>query len=428
MAPPFNSSYLCNNAAFKLNFEPTVASVGNDQAVCINSPALALGGSPAGGTWTGPGVSGSVAAGFVFTPSAALAGTQVLTYTVPGATSACTVSAQLTVTVASPVAATATAQASVCAGSGAVALTGGQPAGGIWSGPGVSGSAAAGFVFTPTLALVGPQQLTYTVTSTSACGGSSSRATATIVVLTAPTVVLPADTVLCPGSRQAFRLRATPAGGVWSGANVSAAGLFTPPALPGTSVVTYTVNPGTACPVVATRRITLLAQPVLAPVLVPGACVPSNVAPLVVHYRQPAGLPADAVLTWNFGDDSTTVTGSDVTHTYLRAGTFRPRVTLRYNQSRCGQTLPLTPVEVLGMFVPNVFTPNNDQQNDLFAPRVGGCPPRLQVFSRWGQPVYENAAYQNTWDGAGLAPGIYYYLLTPPDGGAVVKGWVELVR
>jgi hypothetical protein len=425
---PTYGIYLCNNAAFKLNFEPTVASVGNDQAVCINSPALPLSGSPAGGTWAGPGVSGSVAAGFVFTPSAALAGAQVLTYTVPGATAACTVSARLTITVASPVAATATAQASVCAGSGPVALTGGQPAGGIWSGPGVSGSVAAGFVFTPTLALVGPQQLTYTVTSAAACGGGSSRATATIVVLAAPTVVLPADTVLCPGSRQAFRLQATPAGGVWSGAGVSAGNLFTPPALPGTSVVTYTVNPGTACPVVATRRITLLAQPVLAPALVPGACVPSNVAPLVVHYRQPAGLPADAVLTWNFGDDSTTVTGSDVTHTYLRDGTFRPRVTLRYNQSRCGQTLALPPVEVLDMLVPNVFTPNGDQQNDLFAPRLGGCPPRLQVFSRWGQPVYENAAYQNTWDGAGLAPGIYYYLLTPPDGGAVVKGWVELVR
>jgi hypothetical protein len=52
----------------------------------------------------------------------------------------------------------------------------------------------------------------------------------------------------------------------------------------------------------------------------------------------------------------------------------------------------------------------------------------LQVFSRWGQPVYESAAYQNNWDGAGLAPGIYYYLLTPPDGAAPIKGWVELLR
>ena len=144
--------------------------------------------------------------------------------------------------------------------------------------------------------------------------------------------------------------------------------------------------------------------------------------------RQPAGLPADAVLTWNFGDDSTTVTGLDVTHTYLREGTFRPHVTLSFNQSRCGLALSLAPIEVQKMFIPNIFTPNADRQNDLFAPRLGGCPPRLQVFSRWGQRVYENAAYQNTWDGAGLAPGTYYYLLTPPDGSPPIKGWVELVR
>ncbi|MEJ7658748.1 MAG: hypothetical protein WKG07_03545 [Hymenobacter sp.] len=31
-------------------------------------------------------------------------------------------------------------------------------------------------------------------------------------------LVVAADTVLCPGSAQAFRLRATPAGGTWSGA------------------------------------------------------------------------------------------------------------------------------------------------------------------------------------------------------------------
>lgn len=425
----FGGNYLCNNAAFKLNFEPTSATVGNDQTVCVNSSPVALSGQPGGGTWTGPGVSGSVATGFIFTPSPALAGAQVLTYTVPGATAACSASARLTITVDNPVLATATAQAPVCAGSGPVALTGGSPAGGVWSGPGVSGSVAAGFVFTPTLALVGPQQLTYTVTSSAACGGGTSRATVTIVVLTAPAVVLPPDTVLCPGRTQAFRLRATPAGGVWSGQGVSAGNLFTPPALPGTSVLTYTVNPGTACPVVATRRITLLAQPVLAPVLVPGPCVPSNVAPLVVHFNQPAaGLPSDAVLTWYFGDDSTAVTGLDVTHTYRRAGTFRPRVVLSYNQSRCGQALGLPPVEVLGMFVPNVFTPNADGQNDRFMPRIGGCPPRLQVFSRWGQQVYENAAYLNTWDGAGLAPGIYYYLLTPSDGSPALKGWVEVVR
>ena len=426
--PGYNTP--CNNAAFKLNFEPTVAAVGPSQAVCDSSPPLKLGGTPAGGTWTGPGVSGSVAAGFIFTPSPALAGAQQLTYTVPGATSACTVAAQLTVTVSSAAQAVAAALPAVCANNGPVPLTGGTPAGGTWSGPGVSGSVAAGFVFTPSAALVGTQRLTYTIAAVLACGNVGSQASTTIQVLGTATVAVAADTVLCPGSAQAFRLRATPAGGVWAGPGVSAGNLFTPPAAPGTFVLTYTVNTGTACPVVGTRRITLLAPAVLAPALVPGTCVPSTVAPLVVHFRQdPASLPPDAVLTWHFGDDSTAVvTGFDVTHTYLKAGTYRPRVTLSFNQNRCSTALALPPVVVQGMLIPNVFTPNGDGQNDLFAPRLGGCPPRLQVFSRWGQQVYENAAYQNTWDGAGVAAGVYYYLLTPPDGSAPIKGWVELVR
>ncbi len=421
---------LCNNAAFKLNFEPTVAAVGQDQALCVSSPPLALGGLPSGGFWAGPGVSGSVATGFVFTPSPALVGTQTLTYTVPGATVACTASARLLVTVSSPVRAVAAALPPVCASSGPLALTGGSPAGGTWSGPGVSGSGAGGYVFTPSQALIGTQTLTYTVAAVAACGGAGSQASTTIQVLTAPVVTVPADTVLCPGSGQAFRLRGAPAGGTWAGPGVSAAGVFTPPATPGTVALTYTVAPAVGCAASATRRVTLLAVPVLAPQLVPGPCVPSAVAPLVVHFNQPAaGLPADAVLNWNFGDDSTAVTtGPDVTHTYRKAGTYRPRVTLRFNQGRCGQVLNLPPVVVQDMLIPNVFTPNADGQNDLFTPRLGGCPPRLQVFSRWGQQVYEHAAYQNTWDGAGLAAGIYYYLLTPPDGATAIKGWVELVR
>jgi hypothetical protein len=428
-SPATGSFDLCNNAAFKLNFEPTTAAVGNDQALCIDTPPLPLSGQPAGGLWTGPGVSGSVATGFTFTPSSALVGAQVLTYTVPGATAACTASARLTITVSRPAQATATALVAACAGSGPVALTGGRPAGGTWAGPGVSGSVASGFVFTPSQALVGTQQLTYSVANAAACGSSTSRVTVPIVVLAAPNVALPTDTVLCPGSTQAFRLRASPAGGTWAGPGVSAGNLFTPPALPGTSVLTYTVSPGTACPVVATRRITLLAVPMLAPVLVPGTCVPSAVAPVVVHFRQPTtGLPTDAVLTWDFGDASPAVTGLDVTHTYLQAGTYRPHVTLGFNQTRCEQALVLAPIVVEAMLIPNAFTPNADSHNDFFEPRVGGCPPRLQVFSRWGQPVYESAAYQNNWDGAGLAPGIYYYLLTPPDGAAPIKGWVELLR
>ena len=99
---------------------------------------------------------------------------------------------------------------------------------------------------------------------------------------------------------------------------------------------------------------------------------------------------------------------------------------VRYNLNRCETALTLPPVEVQTRQVPNIITPNGDGLNETF--RLGpDCPPRFQVFSRWGQRVFESAAYHDEWNAAGQANGIYYYLLTYPDGHRI-KGWVEVLR
>jgi gliding motility-associated-like protein len=52
-------------------------------------------------------------------------------------------------------------------------------------------------------------------------------------------------------------------------------------------------------------------------------------------------------------------------------------------------------------FIPNSFTPNNDNRNDVFKPSVS-LPLafyHMQIFNRYGQNVFETSNQYNGWDG-----------------------------
>lgn len=65
--------------------------------------------------------------------------------------------------------------------------------------------------------------------------------------------------------------------------------------------------------------------------------------------------------------------------------------------------------------IPNVFTPNGDGINDYFEiVNLDHYPnSRLEVYSRWGNKVFESDNYQNNWDGGDVTDGVYYYVLYP---------------
>jgi gliding motility-associated-like protein len=77
--------------------------------------------------------------------------------------------------------------------------------------------------------------------------------------------------------------------------------------------------------------------------------------------------------------------------------------------------------------IPNVYTPNGDTFNESFQLPIAysGC--ILTVYNRWGQLVFEDSHYQNTWTGKDLNSGIYYYKITRSCCGSI-KGWVQIVR
>lgn len=203
---------------------PTI-SAGTNQTVCSNGSPISLSGTPSGGTWSGTGVNATG----VFTPSSALVGNRILTYSISGT---CSGSSQVSITVNAAPTVNAGIDQSVCANDEPLALSQGSPAGGTWTGTGVSGSS-----FVPSSAIIGSHTLTYTVTQS----GCTSSDQADFTVHVVPTPSAGVDRQACAGSGS-VTLTGTPAGGIWNGTGVTGSGTFSPTsANVGSNILTYTL-------------------------------------------------------------------------------------------------------------------------------------------------------------------------------------------
>ncbi len=94
------------------------------------------------------------------------------------------------------------------------------------------------------------------------------------------------------------------------------------------------------------------------------------------------------------------------------------------------------------LFIPNLFSPNGDGQNDVFYARGQGLKEisSFRVYNRWGEQVFERHHIQlndeaNAWDGtykgAALSPDVFVYVLDGIcDTGSPIswKGDISLIR
>ena len=416
-----NGSGNCNNGAIKVSFEVPQADPGPRRVVCADAAAVALGGNPTGGIWTGTGVRAVAGGGYQFDPRTVGPGQYIIRYTV-ATTGVCLASRSVRYVVAPLVTPTFAPVPEQCVAGAVLPLTA-TPAGGTFSGPGVSAGR-----FNPAAAGVGRHRLTYAISDSLGCGTISRE----VVVGATPTLAAGRDTVLCADQLRPFQLRGfSPAGGVWSGTGVTAGGLFTPPNTNnrgGIYRLRYTVTEG-PCQATAPRQVLL---------------APSNAQnvglnlPVCAAAPQYGGLaPFDAPLrallpggtyVWDFGD-GTPLTAPDTisrrVHRYAKPGSYRIRLTARY--AGCEVITQFAPLEVGEAFLPNIITPNGDARNDTFRPLFTCQPASLKVFSRWGQAVFETTNYRNDWKASDLSAGTYYYLLRDAEG-RTAKGWVEVVK
>lgn len=98
-------------------------------------------------------------------------------------------------------------------------------------------------------------------------------------------------------------------------------------------------------------------------------------------------------------------------------------------------TIRILPYTTEGLLIPNVFTPNNDGDNDTW--RIGGLSIYpdviVKVYDRWGRKVFESEpGYPKPWDGeigGRLLPmDAYYYVIDLKNGAKPLRGSVTIVK
>lgn len=302
------------------------------------------------------------------------------TYTVSDNTAGCSGSAIATVTVNVPPVVMVNS-ATICSGQSAT-LTASGAGNYAWSG----GSVVNPFIVSPATST------SYTVTGNP--GGCSGSAVATITVNPLP-IVTATSTSVCEGLSTILTASGA-ATYVWSNGDVTASTTVSP-----STNTAYTVTGANAfgCTSTAVGTVTLFSTPTAAFSFDPD---PAGVMDPVISFTDLSSSDVNA-WNWTFGDEDTIpVTEQNPVHTYPpveKAYTVTLNV---LNAGSCPNSASHTVVigSEFTFFIPNAFSPNDDDVNDVFGASGGGIVKfQLSIFDRWGNQVFNADDISKTWDG-----------------------------
>ena len=426
----WSPSTVSNNASGTYTFTPTAGqcavpttftvtvnpvltptfSFGTALSICNGSAAPALPNTSTNGiagTWSPATISNTTSGTYTFTPNAGQCGTTatlnvtVVANTVPAFSFGTTLT--------------------ICSGGTVPALpnTSDNGVSGTWLPATVSNTASGTYTFTPTAGVCATTQ-TFTVTVNPIVTPTFSFGTTASICVGAAVQALPTTSV-------------NNITGTWTPATVSSA-------TAGTTIYTFTPTAG-QCAVAQTYTVEVST--------VPTVTVPANSTVndgTLVPATNFTITPAGASVTWTNSNPAIGLaasgTGNVPQFTATNPGNTDITATITVTPRNNGcigtpRTYTIT-VKALdkGVFVPNVFSPNNDGKNDrvmIYGNYINKV--EMRIFNQWGQQVAFINSQTQGWDGTHKGKpqpvGVYVYALRAvmTDGRTVdLKGSITLVR
>lgn len=387
-----------------VNLLPTI-DAGTPQSVCAGGQVTLNGSGGVSYTWNN-----GITNGVAFTPNA------TNTYTVTGTNAlGCQNTDQVTVTVNPLPTIDAGNPQSVCAG-GQVTL---NATGGVtytWN-----NGITNGVAFTPN------GTNTYTVTGTNAQGCQNTDQV-TVTVNALPTILAGSNQTVCAGDQVIL----SGSGGVtytWNNGVINNQAFQ-----PAIGNLQYTVTGTDANGCVNTSTVTVTVLPV--PVAGVSSTDPLSGYPgLTVDFTNNSQFATNYSIDFDNGlvDNSTNL--SDIfTSTFNAPGTYT--VVLTASNGVCDDDAQIEviviPYEPVIVHVPNVFTPNNDGENDAFyIDATNAVSIEVQIQNRWGNVMYEINDFTDKWSGDGASEGTYFfqYTIVGKDTKTITgQGFVQLTR
>lgn len=143
--------------------------------------------------------------------------------------------------------------------------------------------------------------------------------------------------------------------------------------------------------------------------------------------------------TWDFGNGNTAdyASGNVPAQSYTSPGTYTVSLVVS-NEGGCSDSTSRT-VCILSptpIFIPDIFSPNGDGNNDVFFVRSRGIiAMQLDIYNRWGERVFRSTSPESGWDGnylskPAMAGSYLYFLKATLNNGAVqeIQGELTLIR